>query len=353
MISEKSLKAAWIRTIAAKNKKADPALVEKVIRALLLLEGLVEMNIDFVFKGGTSLMLMFDSTKRLSIDVDIIIQTLNVQLAPKLEALATSKGFTRVELHERKVKSKLEKAHYKFYYAPTYHSGRSEDNILLDILFEKVQYQQLKSIAIDSNFVLQEGRTLAVLVPSFEDILGDKLTAFAPETTGIPYLKRGQSSAMEIIKQLFDIGTIFDQITNLEITTTTFKKFTETELHYRAIEQDYKFVLDDIFQTALTISTRGKEGTANFQALQQGISQVKAFIFSESYHIERAIADAAKAAYLSKLIEQGKVTFGRYDNPMRIKDWIIEQPFYTRLNKLKKSNPEAFFYWYKVYELSR
>jgi len=23
----------------------------------------------------------------------------------------------------------------------------------------------------------------------------------------------------------------------------------------------------------------------------------------------------------------------------------------TKLNKLKKSNPEAFFYWYKIYEL--
>jgi len=23
----------------------------------------------------------------------------------------------------------------------------------------------------------------------------------------------------------------------------------------------------------------------------------------------------------------------------------------TKLNRLKKSNPEAFFYWYKIYEL--
>ena len=36
---------------------------------------------------------------------------------------------------------------------------------------------------------------------------------------------------------------------------------------------------------------------------------------------------------------------------MQAKDWIIEQPFNTRLNKLKKSNTEAFFYWYKIYEL--
>ena len=38
-------------------------------------------------------------------------------------------------------------------------------------------------------------------IPSFEDLLGDKLTAFAPNTTGIPYFKKDDSMSMEIIKQ--------------------------------------------------------------------------------------------------------------------------------------------------------
>ena len=73
MISNESLSSDWINQAAKQNRKADPALVEKVIRALLLLEGLVEEELDFVFKGGTSLMLLLGSTKRLSIDIDIII----------------------------------------------------------------------------------------------------------------------------------------------------------------------------------------------------------------------------------------------------------------------------------------
>jgi hypothetical protein len=59
----------------------------------------------------------------------------------------------------------------------------------------------------------------------------EKLTAFAPNTTGIPYEKNGHSKSMEIIKQLYDIG--------------------------------------------------------NFRALQNGISQIRAFIFSETYQIEK------------------------------------------------------------------
>lgn len=35
-----------------------------------------------------------------------------------------------------------------------------------------------------------------------------------------------------------------------------------------------------------------------------------------------------------------------------MKEWIIGDTMNTKLNKLKKSNPEAFYYWYKIYELN-
>lgn len=75
--------------------------------------------------------------------------------------------------------------------------------------------------------------------------------------------------------------------------------------------------------------------------------------FSDTYQIEKAIVHAAKAAYLSKLIEFKINTPERFENAIQIKDWAIVQPFFTRLNKLKKSNPQAFFYWYKTFELVR
>ena len=74
MISKNSLHIDWITKVSSANRKADKILVEKVIRALMLLEGLVKQNLDFVFKGGTALMLILDSSKRLSIDIDIIIE---------------------------------------------------------------------------------------------------------------------------------------------------------------------------------------------------------------------------------------------------------------------------------------
>ncbi|NDP20272.1 MAG: nucleotidyl transferase AbiEii/AbiGii toxin family protein [Paludibacter sp.] len=40
------------------------------MRALLLLEGLKESELEFIFKGGTTLMLLLNRTKRFSIDID-------------------------------------------------------------------------------------------------------------------------------------------------------------------------------------------------------------------------------------------------------------------------------------------
>ena len=206
-------------------------------------------------------------------------------------------------------------------------------------------------IDIDSSFVRQDTAPVKINAPSFEDMLGDKLTAFAPNTTGIPYAKSGHSKAMEIIKQLYDIGNLFDDVENLEIVRKTFKQFALKELSYRNAEQNSNHVLQDIFETALCISTRGLEGNGDFTALQNGISQIRVFIFSENYHIEKAIVHASKTAYLAKLIELNKNNSAHFENALQVKDWSIEQPFFTRLNRLKKSNPQAFFYWYKTYEL--
>lgn len=57
MIKEESYSKGWI-TKTAKQYKSDPILVEKVIYALTLLENLASGELDFIFKGGTDLMLL-------------------------------------------------------------------------------------------------------------------------------------------------------------------------------------------------------------------------------------------------------------------------------------------------------
>ena len=352
MIDQQEISIEWINKVSTANRKADKILVEKVIRALLLLEGLVKRKLPFVFKGGTALMLHLNSTKRLSIDIDIILPQAIDNLEEALDKVVKEQGFVRKELQHRSTATKIKKEHYKFYYIPHHKTNKEEEYVLLDILYEEVNYSKIVQLPIQSAFVPIQEDPFMVDVPSLEDLLGDKLTAFAPNTTGIPYFKKEDSMSMEIIKQLYDIGNLLDTVTDANSIKTTFYRFAATELIYRNTpglkEED---VLEDIYLTALCIASRGTDGKGDFEQLQLGIRRIGSFIFSENYHIEKAIIHASKAAYLATLIKYDADKIEKYSNPFELKDWSISEPLNNKLNKLKKSNPEAFFYWYKIFEL--
>jgi len=254
------------------------------------------------------------------------------------------------ELQERNVASEIEKAHYKFFYEPIYKTNQNEEYILLDVLFETHHYPSIQEIPIQSSFLQWElEKLLNVKVPTIEGILGDKLTAFAPNTTGIPYSKNGTSRSMEIMKQLYDIAHLFDSATNIEDIRRSFMAIAEVELKYRNKEaKTPQDVLNDIIQTSLLISSRGTLGQGDFKAIEDGIQKLRSFVFAETIHLDKAITAASKAAYCaSLLLNEGKL-LEKYNDPQLIKDWAIEVQPENKLNKLKKSNPEAFFYWVKA-----
>lgn len=352
MIDKTNLTLTWVDKASKNNNNADKILVDRVIHALLLLEGLVKQKLDFIFKGGTALMLRFGSAKRLSIDIDIIIPKRPENFSTIFNDLVKDQGFSRFELQERIQNSKINKEHYKFYYIPLIKTASDEDYILLDILYEENKYNNNNNISIRSTFVPSVGDSLEVKIPSLEDLLGDKLTAFAPNTTGIPYYKKDISMSMEIIKQLYDIGSLFDEVQDIRIIKSTFNEIVKTELAYRGLNAlSDKEILDDIYQTSLCLVMRGQDGKGDFNSLQSGINRIKQFIFSENYYLDKAIISASKSAYLSILLKHNANKIEKYSNPSQMKDWLVDKPLNTKLNKLKNSNPEAFFYWYKIFEL--
>ncbi len=342
----------WLNEVSTKSGIKDKVLLEKTIRALKLLECLVASGCPLIFKGGTALMLHMNATKRLSIDIDIICPPdfSKAQLENGFENIKEY-GFNRYEPQNRDTEKNIPKSHVKFFYTPTYKTRGDEEYILLDALFEDNLYQHIEIKEINSQIVQQEGVKLFVNVPSLEDMLGDKLTAFAPNTTGIPYTKHGNSMSMEIMKQLYDVSSIFDRITDLSITNITFQNFATNELKYRGRNEDinYRDVLNDIIETSRCICTRGKEGGGNWEDLLKGITRVKSFIFSENYYLDIAIINAAKAAYTAKSILVGNRMLQKFQNIEEIRTWMLP----GSLNKLKKSIPEAFFYWYKFFELDK
>jgi hypothetical protein len=350
MIAQKSITKEWIETVA-RSKKTDKILVEKVIKALILLEGLTESGLNYVFKGGTALMLLFNSGKRLSIDIDIIVPEKEKDLTETLQNVCTAKGFTHFEKQERIAGTNIDKEHYKLFFVSAL--DNQEGHILLDALKEDIHYQNIIEMPIDCTFVIQENKPVMVHLPDFNNILGDKLTAFAPNTTGVPYHKGNKEMGMEIIKQMYDIGCLCDKVDNPKIVAEVFASFAETELLYRGNQSNIEDVLDDIIETALSICLRQSQGKADFDILTKGIIQVKPFIFSEPFHLEKAITHAAKTVYIASAIKHNIQHFSHFSKSIDMKNWIITEPMNTKLNKMKKTDPEAFFYLYQVSEMGK
>ena len=147
MIHPESRTLAWIETVANENNIRDIALVEKTIRAFSLLEALVRSGCPFLFKGGSSLLLHFDSSRRLSIDIDIICPPRS-RIEDYLEKYSAEYGFGNVELVQRISRTDVPKQHAKFFYEVSYPAGGKQDKILLDVLFEETHYVNVIEIGM-------------------------------------------------------------------------------------------------------------------------------------------------------------------------------------------------------------
>lgn len=216
--------------------------------------------------------------------------------------------------------------------------------ILLDILYTPNPYPEIRELPIKHSWISTSGEDVIISMPTFEALLGDKLTAFAPRTTGILYSKNRPT---EIIKQLYDIAFLFDNIENLEVVINSYMKVVQEEIGFRKLDLNANNVLADTLDTCYTLFERNSK-SEEFNQLQQGIRNFTNFTI-DRFSIDEAITAGAKVAYLAKLIQLGKLTaIERFKNPLEIKDWLIENPQHNKLNKLKKSNPEAFYYWCKT-----
>lgn len=353
MINKECFTAEWIENKSNELHYPDKNIIEKVIHAFSLLDMLAASGCPFHFKGGSSLMLLLkDQRHRLSIDIDIICPP-GTNIEEYLQAYKDY-GFIDYKPIERIQRgTDIPKTHSKFFYQVAYLDGIDRnENILLDVLNEDCHYNEVVTLPIESQFIKMEGKPNSVKMPSVGDILGDKLTAYAPNTTGIPYIKNGNDASMEIIKQLYDIARLFEKVENLETTAKSFERIAEVELSYRSLENNPNLIFNDVRQTSLCLATRGIDGNGQFDALQRGVQRIKSFMFNNKYLIDDAIRDAACAAYIATLLETGQTKIEKYDgNPASIASLEIAPTLTSRLNKLRRTSPEAYFYWAKTSHL--
>lgn len=345
MINNETHTIDWILGLRNKlGKRIDPKLIEKVIWALTLLEQLKIKGLNFTFKGGTALLLATEKPKRFSIDIDIITEHTEKEITAVLQKIVEEQIFLDWEDdNNRKHTPDAPIGHFKAYYKSVV-DGNIEP-ILLDLLYTTNPYPEVRELPIKHPWLSTSKEEVIITMPTFDAILGDKLTAFAPKTTGILYNK---NRPVEIIKQLYDIAFLFDNITNLEIVRSSYNKVVKEEIGFRKLDITANEVLEDTWKASYTLAERDTK-SEGFNHLQLGIRNFTNFTI-DRFSIDEAITAAAKVAYLIKLIQsENEIKIERFKNPLEIKDWIIEDPQYNKLNKLKKNNPEAFYYWVKAF----
>lgn len=351
MIHPDSYRQTWLNSHRERKgyEKINPPLVEKMIHALSLVEQLAIQRLVFVFKGGTSLILLLDDAGRFSIDIDIITQASRKEIERVLAAVCGQPPFHRFDLSEhRSYKGGVPKAHYSLYYTSAL-SGK-EDHILLDILFEEHSYPELLELPVKTYWLLTHQNDVVVKVPSVASIAGDKLTAFAPTTTGILY---GKGKEVEIVKQLHDIHNLYHRIGSVEMFMKAFNNTVEKEIHYRGDTCSKSEVIDDIIHTAALIARRERNTAephkSRFREIRTGLLQFKTYLTSSNFRIEEAILGGSKAALLAAKIKTGNTAaLPQFEQGMKKSDFLIQHPDYIDLNKL---SPEPLFYWYHALQL--
>ena len=350
MIEEKSFSKQWIDGLRNREgyEKAHPEIMEKMIYALYLVEKLVSNELNFTFKGGTCLTLLFTEIKRFSIDVDIVTQTDQKQLEEILTKIVEDSKFTKFELDKRRsFVGAFPKAHYNLFFTSEYEGA--EKNILLDVVFDDVAYPEIISVPIENSLLSTNDSKINVKIPTINSIVGDKLTAFAPNTIGIPYQVYKE---LQIIKQLYDIGQLFSEIDNLPIVADSFKKVADAQLKYQNKKITYDDILQDSIDTALLIGMQSKnkdDSKVKFDELFKGIKSFPVFLPNPNYSMFNAIEDAAKAALLAaKIMVNNFDEFPSVDKSnYHPKDFQIFGDKYSQINKMIKGLPNlSVFYWH-------
>jgi hypothetical protein len=353
MIKLHCFQKEWIDSFKAREaySKINPPLLEKMIHALSLLQYLKIHGLNFIFKGGTSLLLLLENSNRFSVDIDIITEDRRDDIEQILQKIVAGSHFTGWKLDERRsYNAGVPKAHYEL----AYHSNvnKNSNYILLDILFEKPHYPNIQQRPIQSMWVETE-TLIEITIPTIEAITGDKLTAFAPTTTGILY---GKGKEIEIVKQLFDLGNLFNQIQSVNVVAVSFAAFVKQEIAYRNLAIKPQDILHDIINTCRIISFRERNRTelekSHFVELKNGISRFSNYLITGNFTIDEAVSTAAKVACLSaKLLQEDYSPIERY-NSQNLKELEIKNQDWNILNKLKRfADQSAFFYWYKCLEM--
>ena len=299
------------------------------------------------------MILLLKEFHRLSIDIDIVTEMPRTEYEPNLTDIGKKVPFLGCEPDDRGERGLPRRTHFKFFYNSAISNRR--DYVLLDILEEKDLYPKIEFNPIKVSFIEME-KSVKVRMPTIDCLLGDKLTAFAPNTIGVHYAKK---SSMQIIKQLFDVSELFNAAEDIVLVGKSYKALSEAEIRYRSGKYTQEQAIEDTFRTGIMICGLGLRGVTrdkHTEILTDGISKISSHLVNTKFRLEEAKISASRAVLLAALLKtqsKGHALNEFRWSPKRISELaslMLKAPL-DNLHRIKALIPEAFYNLYTAQEL--
>jgi hypothetical protein len=364
MISPTCFSKDWLREQANALQARDVRNLEKCVLALELVGRLKKAGLEFIFKGGTSLLLLADQPRRLSIDVDILC----LEPLEKLEEVlgkVVRPPFVAWEHQDHRDREAPPTRHFRLVYESAF-DGAAGHAIQLDVIVAESPYAAVSPRPVRAEFVKLE-EEVSVFLPSASSLLGDKIAAFAPSTIGFPYqpmvASTGEPSEqrpIKVVKHLFDIAVLARMAADIAETEATYRAVHAEQVKYRELNCAVSEALADTQDAAFWVSRvdgRPPEENEKTEFFRKGIRALDSHLFSEPFQNAQARQAAGIAALAASAIKTRRTDldlprFLTGDLDPESLRWAKLATPWENLNRLKQTDPLAFACWLKAQELS-
>ncbi len=350
---------AWSEDQSRQLGRCDPGLLEKCVYALTLLGHLADSGLPFLFKGGTSLLLHLRDIRRLSIDIDIVSPATDAELERVVSSIGETAPFMGAEENTRSATNTRDplprRRHFKFWFRTERAMG-GRACVLLDVVQESHCPHEQVTRPIRTSF-LHPDREITVTLPTVESLLGDKLTAFAPTTTGVRLRRKDgtEGEVMQVAKQLFDVGTLFEHATDFAQMARVYDGVQAQEAGYRGHTHTREATLADTLNACLGITGTKKAHQAVFAdtaLILDGFRKLGGHLTLPRFGDEDRRTLAARAAVLAAHLRTGRTldfATARYTGSdaqiALLRAATLKGHEHAWLDGLKAVNAEAYHYW--------
>lgn len=208
-------------------------------------------------------------------------------------------------------------------------------------LFEHSKYAKIVERPIAGELLITEPEYLTVKIPDANSILADKLTAFAPHTTGVLL---GTKKDLEIMKQMFDVYMLADAMTDFDVVCRTYSEVVRDEIAYRGLEATEQDVLMDTYEASVCVAARGLVNPEEYKSYLKGIRSLSGHVYSLDYSAETASVYAPVIMYLTACILKKRKFEIISDPDEYLKRQHIDKDVAKALKSLRKRNSVAYAY---------